>query len=384
MRDPVSLNVVDLPEAVRQLKEAAAAKKCWRCGCLHRSLDAIERAIPANEQADELRDVLTELRSKRVKQQYECIGCDPCYPPLAVNALSIDGEACPSDDVAARDGWPPLPGSFTVLRYNAPVAVCTLTDESLGAQVASLGGPEIAIVGSVFTENLGIERIVMNILANPNIRFLLLCGPDSKQTMGHLPGQSMTALARHGLDDRGRIRKAAGRRPVLKNIDRSAVEHFRSTVEVVDRISEGDVNAIVDSARACAARSSGPAKPFESSRMVHTVAGYVPERMMSDKAGYFVVYPDRARHILLLEHYRNDGELDVMIEGRAAAELYYPAIDRGLISRLDHAAYLGRELARAERALENGGPYVQDAAPEQRTTTGRGCSCSDGSRQERP
>jgi tetrahydromethanopterin S-methyltransferase subunit A len=378
MSASVSRMMADLPEALRQLKEAAAAKKCWCCGCLHGSLDAIERAIPENEQAEELRDVLNVLRSKRVKQQYECIGCDPCYPPLAVNALSIDGEACPSDDVEARDGWPPLPGSYTVLRYNAPVAVCTLTDESLGTQVANRAGSEIAIVGSVFTENLGIERIVMNTLANPSIRFLLLCGPDSKQTMGHLPGQSMTALARHGLDDRGRIRKAAGRRPVLRNIDRSAIEHFRSTVVVVDRIGECDLNVIVDSARECAARSSGPGKPFEPSRIVRKVAGYVPERMISDKAGYFVVYPARARRVLLLEHYRNNGVLDVVIEGRAAAELYYPAIDRGLISRLDHAAYLGRELARAERALENGGPYVQDAAPERQTATGRGCGCSNG------
>jgi tetrahydromethanopterin S-methyltransferase subunit A len=379
-----SRSVRDLPEALRQLKEATAANKCWGCGCMHGSLDDIERAIPENERPKELRDVLGELRSRRVEEQYECIGCDPCFPPLAVNALSIEGEACPSDDVEARDGWPPLPGSYTVLRYNAPVAVCTLTDESLGAQVASRAGSEIAIVGSVFTENLGIDRIVMNILANPNIRFLLLCGPDSNQKIGHLPGQSMTALARHGLDGRGRIREAAGRRPVLRNVDRSAVEHFRSTVEVVDRISEGDVNVIIDSACECAARSSGPAKPFESSRMVHTVAGYVPECMVSDKAGYFVVYPDRARRMLLLEHYRNDGVLDVVIEGRVAAELYYPAIEKGLISRLDHAAYLGRELARAERALQNGGPYVQGAAPERRTAIGRGCGCSDGSGKERP
>jgi tetrahydromethanopterin S-methyltransferase subunit A len=39
-------------------------------------------------------------------------------------------------------------------------------------------------------------------------------------------------------------------------------------------------------------------------------------------------------------------------------------IDRGLISRLDHAAYLGRELARAEESLRSGEPFVQDAAPE--------------------
>jgi tetrahydromethanopterin S-methyltransferase subunit A len=44
-----------------------------------------------------------------------------------------------------------------------------------------------------------------------------------------------------------------------------------------------------------------------------------------------------------------------------------PAVDRGLLSRLDHAAYLGRELARAEQALAAGQPFIQDAAPEAAT-----------------
>jgi hypothetical protein len=39
-------------------------------------------------------------------------------------------------------------------------------------------------------------------------------------------------------------------------------------------------------------------------------------------------------------------------------------IEKKLVTRLDHAAYLGRELARAEWALKAGDPYVQDAAPE--------------------
>jgi tetrahydromethanopterin S-methyltransferase subunit A len=73
---------------------------------------------------------------------------------------------------------------------------------------------------------------------------------------------------------------------------------------------------------------------------------------------------DRERMLLSLEHYRDDGLLDTVIEGGTAAELYTPAIDRGLISRLDHAAYLGRELARAESSLHSGKPFVQDAAPE--------------------
>jgi tetrahydromethanopterin S-methyltransferase subunit A len=88
--------------------------------------------------------------------------------------------------------------------------------------------------------------------------------------------------------------------------------------------------------------------------------------MMPDPTGYFVVYVDRARRRLSLEHYRNDGVLDAIVDGGTPAELYTPAIERGLLSRLDHAAYLGRELARAEYALRTDEPYIQDGAPEAR------------------
>jgi tetrahydromethanopterin S-methyltransferase subunit A len=80
--------------------------------------------------------------------------------------------------------------------------------------------------------------------------------------------------------------------------------------------------------------------------------------------GYFVLYVDHVWGMLSLEHYRKEGALDTIIEGREAAEIYIPAIDHHLVSRLDHTAYLGREMARAEYALRAGTPYIQDAAPE--------------------
>ena len=64
--------------------------------------------------------------------------------------------------------------------------------------------------------------------------------------------------------------------------------------------------------------------------------------MVPDPAGYFVVYVDQSRRLLSLEHYRNNGMLDTVIEGKSAAELYTPSIERNLVSSLDHAAYLGR------------------------------------------
>ena len=86
--------------------------------------------------------------------------------------------------------------------------------------------------------------------------------------------------------------------------------------------------------------------------------------MTPDPAGYFLILVDRRRRELCLEHYANSGVMDAIVTGRTAAELYTAAIDRQLVSRLDHAAYLGRELARAGEALRSGEAYVQGAAPE--------------------
>ena len=256
------------------------------------------------------------------------------------------------------------------------MAVCTLTDRDLAAAIVREAGPEVPIVGTLQTENLGIERLLLNVLSNPHIRFIILCGPDSRQAIGHLPGQSLLALSRSGLDDRARIIGENGKRPVLKNISRQAVEHFRKAVELVDLIGETRISAILDAVRERAARDPGPAQSFTQDRVVAPIAGYLPDRMVSDPLGYFVIYVDRARKLLSLEHYRSDGVLQTIIEGKSPAELYMPAIEKGLISRLDHVAYLGCELARAEEALRSGGSYIQDAAPERRVPpAGSGCGC---------
>ncbi len=362
--DRAGIGKEEMEDAIARLREAAAAKKCWQCGCLRSSLGAIEEAFPVSARPAELAAVIELARPRLVEMKYDCLGCELCFPAIAINALGVEGYACPAEPVEAREGWPPLPGSYTVVRYHAPVAVCTLTDEELAKQVAAAAGPEVGIVGTMQTENLGIERLVLNTMANPNIRFLVLCGEDSRKAVGHLPGASLLALARAGVDDGMRIVGAPGKRPVLRNVSREAVEHFRRTVEVVDLIGVREAREILAKVGACAGRNPGAAEACAAVRSVGVVKGYVPGRMVADPMGYFVVLPDQARKRLVLEHYLNDGLLDMVIEGTSAAELYWPAVERGLVSRLEHAAYLGRELARAEAALRTGEPFVQDAAPE--------------------
>jgi len=54
------------------------------------------------------------------------------------------------------------------------------------------------------------------------------------------------------------------------------------------------------------------------------------------------------------------GEVVDTVRARSAEEAYRAAIARGMVTLLDHAAYLGRELAYAEQALRLGRSYVQE------------------------
>ncbi len=90
----------------------------------------------------------------------------------------------------------------------------------------------------------------------------------------------------------------------------------------------------------------------------------------------------------MVEHYTNQGMLDCILEGTSTGALYAEAIERQLVTRLDHAAYLGRELARAERSLLDGTPFVQDAAPgdlaapvAKSACSGSSCGCSSNHRR---
>jgi tetrahydromethanopterin S-methyltransferase subunit A len=137
---------------------------------------------------------------------------------------------------------------------------------------------------------------------------------------------------------------------ILRNVQIGLVDHFRRTREVIDLIDLSEVESILAATRDCAARNPGTAELLSDNRPIVPVTGSVPARMVSDPAGYFVICPDPARSILSLEHFTNNGVLTTIIEGGSAAELYMTAIERNLVFRLDHAAYLGRELARAEHA----------------------------------
>jgi tetrahydromethanopterin S-methyltransferase subunit A len=244
------------------LEEAAGAAKCAACGCAHEASTALAE-LP-DSAPPRLRDAAQRLVGSLAEQRYPCLGCAVCWPAEALGlgqeaGLIEEGAACPAGPVEPRPGWPPLAGDYTMLRYSAPVAVCTLGDSDLAAAITVQTGPEVAITGTLTTENLGIERLVANTITNPHLRFVLVCGPEVEQRIGHHPGGSLLALAANGTNERGRIIAAPGRRPRLRNVTPDEIAHFRAHVEVIDLIGTQGVSAILTTARQCAARDPGPA-----------------------------------------------------------------------------------------------------------------------------
>lgn len=87
-----------------------------------------------------------------------------------------------------------------------------------------------------------------------------------------------------------------------------------------------------------------------------------------DIKGFFVILIDHEKKKIVVEHYNyvkdkkliKTGKINEVVEGVNAEELCKKIIKRGLLSRLDHASYLGRELQKAEQALKHGFEYTQE------------------------
>lgn len=267
---------------------------------------------------------------------------------------------------AKRKTWPFVPGTYYVTNPAAPVAVTTLGSVALAETVSRNPPPGLCITGKVETENIGIEKIVKNILSNPAIRYLLCAGHEPPK---HLTGATLLALFNNGIDERRRIRGAPGMRPFLPNTSAAEVQAFRRQVEPVDMIGCTDVPAIHARVSELAQAAAGkaplaieiPAEPAGPKDVEHVIAaGTDPKRIKLDPAGYFVILC--RDDFLLVEHYGYDDKLLRVIEGRDARSLYLTLVSNGWVSKLDHAAYLGKELARAEMSLKQGLGFVQDGA----------------------
>jgi dihydropteroate synthase-like protein len=82
-----------------------------------------------------------------------------------------------------------------------------------------------------------------------------------------------------------------------------------------------------------------------------------------DPKGCFKIVIDRANEDIVALHFSTSkrDKPTVIIKGKTAENVYAKIVEMNLITRLDHAAYLGSELAKAEIALKTGKEYIQDS-----------------------
>lgn len=135
--------------------------------------------------------------------------------------------------------WPPVSGEYITGDPESQAAVITLASELDKERLTR----HCALAGSMKTENIGIEKVVANIVSNTNIRYLVICGAE---VHGHLSGDAVMAMHRSGIDEEGRIIEAKGAIPYITNIDIDTINIWRSqVVEVIDLINVEDMDRIV-------------------------------------------------------------------------------------------------------------------------------------------
>lgn len=285
---------------------------------------------------------------------------------LRAGMRSMGAMGRPQPEPLSMHEWPVLAGTYEVMDDTAPVAVCTLASEAL---VDDLGKPNcVSIMGRAFTENLGVEKVAINVVANPAIRVLVLCGTESR----HHVGQTLKALHANGLDDDGRVVGSQGPLPLLRNFPAEAQAIFREKLTIVDLINESDASVILQAIANAAEAAPRPWSETWRPAVAEQSAGDAQAPAMArpeDPAGFVLISIGPRGDRLFLEHYSNDAELLHVISGRTANAICKEAIAVGALADLSHATYVGREAFKAELALQGGFGYEQDRPVALQTAT---------------
>lgn len=380
----IRLSAIPIPEAAETAMQEIAGgmelEKCRKCGCMQEALDGADRIFSRSEDSElrALEPIIQTYKARMEPIAYDCIGCKKCWGADATIQLAnrfedIVADSCSSGccqnsteasvisiEKTSKTNWTLQPGDYVIGNPNATVAVCTLSSRDLAAAVVKQAGDSVAIVGRCDTENIGVEKVVQNLIANFSIRWLILCGIEAQ---GHRTGDAFLCLKERGVDAKMRVLESASWRPILKNLTLMDVARFREQVEVIDLIGVTDVDTIVQAVHDYAARPSSPLASFDYASAlpsVEHIKAQTAKRLNLDPSGFFIVLPQMETGLIVCEHYKNNGQLAHVIEGREAAPIVSTAIEKGFVTLLDHAAYLGRELVKAEVSLASGIPYEQD------------------------
>ncbi len=138
-------------------------------------------------------------------------------------------------------------GDYIIGNPASPSAIVTpMSDRRIWKEGIEAGA---AIAGRMLTANIGIEKVICNVIANPNIRYLILCG---KESQGHLAGEGLVALLKNGVDGKSkRIIGSKAQTAYIWNIPDKGVERFREQVTLVNLLGVEDVERVKGAVKGC-------------------------------------------------------------------------------------------------------------------------------------
>lgn len=245
----------------------------------------------------------------------------------------------------------------------------TLASVELAEKLSEAKPKGLGIVGKTETENIGIEKIIMNTLATTSIRYLIICGKDSE---GHYSGNTLVSLVDNGVDNNMRVIGSHGKKPILSNISKEDIIAFRNQIEIIDMIGCEDLKNILDKIHELSEQSDkcnckencneAIKKPIVPKIEIVNAQEKDPNKVSLDKSGYFVIVPKADINLILVEHYDNTNNLLRIIKGNNARNIYWTIIENEWVTEISHAAYLGKELTQAEMSMHLGFKYIQDKA----------------------
>jgi tetrahydromethanopterin S-methyltransferase subunit A len=186
--------------------------------------------------------------------------------------------------------YPPEEGCYLRGNDYSPVAVVVILRwmrEETPADIENLVRVAVesgaALSGTLQTENIGVEKIICNVVSNTNIRYLIVCGPESP---GHLVGDAMLALAKNGLDEQKRIIETEAPTPFLFNVQPEFVERFRKQITVINLINEGSPDVLRQAVWSCYQEKPTPFGQYE----LYDPGAY-PEEPLSGKITWKITKP---------------------------------------------------------------------------------------------
>jgi tetrahydromethanopterin S-methyltransferase subunit A len=151
--------------------------------------------------------------------------------------------------------YPPEEGRYLRGNDYSPVAVIIILhreEDKIPSELQALvkAGFEsgAALSGTVQTPNIGFEKIICNVIANPNIRYAILSGPESE---GHLTGEAFKAFMKNGVDEKKRIKGTEAKHPLLYNLPFTFIERFRKQVSIIDLQFRGTPELIKKAVWSC-------------------------------------------------------------------------------------------------------------------------------------